>query len=524
MISTYTEDPFAPDSCDLQNLGDVENDGDIDMSDIIKWINWMFKEDSPPPVRANADVNADCCIDIEDIIYLIDSQFHGGPPPPDCTCENPPICVSSPLEPFNGQIMHHPGNYLPINGDPTTTQWRELWPKTNHFWDVAYWDDRDSDTRLSVGDSLYWIHTIAAGLIAEAVQLVTPTIAIIRPGYPNDTIFMEMLEPPVPFSGTISRPVGTIWQEAYPNAMVQNQIVHQSTYNNNLSVGDEIWWQILTGPESLQVRWGNIVEIKTDIIIKPLIVPGDEYDYSSFLPIQGNPIGSNWYEFRPEWLLNWDLEEWFDNGDGYLSLGDTVKAVESGNPDNEIWKLIDFTNPVIELQSAVQGGSYLGLNGTNPMIDPINNIVGTYWTYLESGNTVRMICNDWADNGNGYLDSCDYIYMMFIDQPDSGFTISLHVETSLQTEITSQIIEAPACDCIPGDADGNEIINLLDVTYIIKYLYKGGPPPTPYPVCSGDPNCDCIVNLLDVTYLISYLYKGGPPPCDCILWNSLCAK
>jgi hypothetical protein len=68
--------------------------------------------------------------------------------------------------------------------------------------------------------------------------------------------------------------------------------------------------------------------------------------------------------------------------------------------------------------------------------------------------------------------------------------------------------EGAVVDC--GDADGSTAINLLDVTYLINYLYKGGPPPTPE--CAGDVNETSTVNILDVTYLINYLYKGGPPP------------
>ena len=78
------------------------------------------------------------------------------------------------------------------------------------------------------------------------------------------------------------------------------------------------------------------------------------------------------------------------------------------------------------------------------------------------------------------------------------------------------------CDCHPGDANGNLAFNILDVTYLISYLYKGGPAPTPYPLCSGDANCNCAVNILDVTYLISYLYKGGPSPCTCEQWLINC--
>jgi len=74
----------------------------------------------------------------------------------------------------------------------------------------------------------------------------------------------------------------------------------------------------------------------------------------------------------------------------------------------------------------------------------------------------------------------------------------------------------------PGDANGNGVINILDITYLINYLYKGGPAPVPFPVASGDPNCNCVINILDITHLINYLYKGGPAPCDCTQWLSTC--
>jgi hypothetical protein len=78
------------------------------------------------------------------------------------------------------------------------------------------------------------------------------------------------------------------------------------------------------------------------------------------------------------------------------------------------------------------------------------------------------------------------------------------------------------CDCDPGNANGDALTNIFDITYLISYLYKGGSVPTPYAICSGDPNCDCLVNIFDITYLISYLYKSGPPPCDCPSWLSAC--
>ncbi len=79
------------------------------------------------------------------------------------------------------------------------------------------------------------------------------------------------------------------------------------------------------------------------------------------------------------------------------------------------------------------------------------------------------------------------------------------------------------CDCTPGDANGSPPTNIFDITYMISYLYKGGPAPTPYPICSGDPNgLGCTCNIFDITYLISFLYKGGPAPVDCDTWLTTC--
>ncbi|MFH2034977.1 MAG: dockerin type I domain-containing protein [Candidatus Zixiibacteriota bacterium] len=65
-------------------------------------------------------------------------------------------------------------------------------------------------------------------------------------------------------------------------------------------------------------------------------------------------------------------------------------------------------------------------------------------------------------------------------------------------------------DHICGDVNGNETINILDITYLIAYLYKDGPPPVFE--LAADVNNSGNINILDITYLISYLYKDGPDP------------
>jgi len=78
------------------------------------------------------------------------------------------------------------------------------------------------------------------------------------------------------------------------------------------------------------------------------------------------------------------------------------------------------------------------------------------------------------------------------------------------------------CDCQPGYCDGDALLNIFDITYLISYLYMSGPAPVPYALCSGDPNCDCTPNIFDVTYLITHLYMSGPPPCSCNDWLTAC--
>jgi len=63
-----------------------------------------------------------------------------------------------------------------------------------------------------------------------------------------------------------------------------------------------------------------------------------------------------------------------------------------------------------------------------------------------------------------------------------------------------------------ADVNGDGKIGLLDIAYLVAFLYRGGKPPTS--MSMADINGDGAVNLLDNAYLVEYLYKGGPQP-DC---------
>lgn len=97
-----------------------------------------------------------------------------------------------------------------------------------------------------------------------------------------------------------------------------------------------------------------------------------------------------------------------------------------------------------------------------------------------------------------------------------------HEFMDLSLDLAFALSTEQACDCQPGEANADGTINIFDITYLITYLYLGGPAPVPYALCNGDPNCDCTCNIFDITYLIQFLYLSGPPPCTCQQWLAAC--
>ncbi|MFH2037075.1 MAG: VCBS repeat-containing protein [Candidatus Zixiibacteriota bacterium] len=61
-----------------------------------------------------------------------------------------------------------------------------------------------------------------------------------------------------------------------------------------------------------------------------------------------------------------------------------------------------------------------------------------------------------------------------------------------------------------GDANNDMVINIIDIIYLINYLYKSGP--APISVWAANANGDSTINIIDITYLINYLYRGGAAP------------
>lgn len=81
---------------------------------------------------------------------------------------------------------------------------------------------------------------------------------------------------------------------------------------------------------------------------------------------------------------------------------------------------------------------------------------------------------------------------------------------SLEVSIFDRQLVAPEFIC--GDVNADTDINLIDILYLIDYVYGTPAGPEPTPLQSGDVNSDGNLNLLDILYLISYIYDEPPGP------------
>ncbi len=65
----------------LASCGDINCDNNVNVLDIIYFIDYKFKEGPPPQYPANGDMNHDRDLNVLDIIYLIQYKFSQGPGP-----------------------------------------------------------------------------------------------------------------------------------------------------------------------------------------------------------------------------------------------------------------------------------------------------------------------------------------------------------------------------------------------------------------------------------------------------------
>jgi hypothetical protein len=70
------------------------------------------------------------------------------------------------------------------------------------------------------------------------------------------------------------------------------------------------------------------------------------------------------------------------------------------------------------------------------------------------------------------------------------------------------LVMASGYTYVYGDANGDGLVTVADLVFVLNYLFKLGP--VPDPLSAGDPNADCVITVGDLVYLTNYLFRTGP--------------
>lgn len=146
----------------------------------------------------------------------------------------------------------------------------------------------------------------------------------------------------------------------------------------------------------------------------------------------------------------------------------------------------------------------------------------TYSGYVFSYNTLTGQVYHNADNPINVDLNC----MTAVAYQDStiftgSFTDYINVIDSAGNKEASYAVGAGPVhldfNYIPGDANSDFNLDILDIVYLINWKYKNGPKTVPAR-WRANVNADMAYNILDIVYLINFLYKDGPAPKVGIMW------
>ncbi len=255
-----------------------------------------------------------------------------------------------------------------------------------------------------------------------------------------------------------------------------------------------IIWEYATTNTPAHVAVGDVNDddvLDVAAVIAPYATKGVEMiDGSTRLQIWFQPIdaASN--------VNTMDMEDL--NGDKFPDVivqgSSTDKKVHAldGTDGTELWAFLTGgeINTVMAYDVDLDGQMDVIAGSDDQTIYAINGLTGeSFWSYACADDVMDVDVGDISGDGLPNMACITF-----------GSDGIIYAFKSLAT--------GPIYIC--GDANQDELVNLLDITFLIAFLYMEGPEPQILEACNV--NSDGAVNLLDITYLIAFLYMQGPDP------------
>ena len=261
----------------------------------------------------------------------------------------------------------------------------------------------------------------------------------------------------------------------------QNEIQHSSAY-------DITAWMLSMLRDDYSLPWEylySIIDHNPETLDKSMAL-GDYYTDTHIIDLFERAIGEAMYPvFRydgpsgPGWgVRQWTGLDWYADLTPVLQVSDTIQVPEES----------------VSLNATIYNNGDVSLNDVPVRFYSNDSLINEQTADVDSDSFAVVSTEYAASEGT-------YEIRVVVDEDD------IKIETDDSNNEDSATVSFTA---IRGDANGDGIIDVGDVVYLVSYLYRNGPAPDPLE--AGDANCDAIVNVGDVVYLVSYLYKGGPPP------------
>lgn len=135
---------------------------------------------------------------------------------------------------------------------------------------------------------------------------------------------------------------------------------------------------------------------------------------------------------------------------------------------------------------------------------PGAEVIYTYNSLSDDGAFENMPCGIMYNDGTGINIALAFPIYHLTDESAKLLTNKIFDVLGIERHI------------IYGDVNNDNVLNILDIIYVINYLYKNGAPPVF--LNNADVNGDCTISILDIVYMISFIYKGGAQPLPgCVL-------
>jgi len=142
-------------------------------------------------------------------------------------------------------------------------------------------------------------------------------------------------------------------------------------------------------------------------------------------------------------------------------------------------------------------------------IDPVTTSVlgepvAAQQSALTSPMSGEQITWQVISGGGNRATSTNFIMSATVGQTATGPSASTNYKMNLGFW---QNFTSSGCCVKEGDASHNGSVNVIDVTYLVNYLFKSGPAAP----CKdeADVNDGGTVNVVDLSQLVGYLFKGG---------------